>query len=243
MEFLTSGSFSFDFNIVFKMISESEPCSSSVTKLSLIDVWMDSSYSFQVGKFNHDPMKKYVNDRIHLRVEFIQNIRSSITNETVNNINISLLQTKNAINHSSDPSHILEILTAVDSESVRLKTTDGVILKACKQILGAHSSVFKRMFEIDMQEVSRNVVDIYFSGSVIQELLRFVYFRKVQEIEEFQLELYKAAKVFKIADLLETYLKNIRESLTELNALKLVEFAVLYDLNELFNECCEKIRR
>lgn len=101
----------------------------------------------------------------------------------------------------SDP--IFDILTSVLSAGdgdVLIKTDDGMVLKAHKSILSKKSSVFQNMFSIDMEEAATKSVDIIdFKGPVMQELLRFIYFGKVNNIDQVNIELFKAAKVYDIA--------------------------------------------
>lgn len=179
---------------------------------------------------------------IHLRVEFFIKTDEESVNDQTKGIGSSVtslidVNTKNPFDNT------FNALTAADADSVLLKTHDGMTLKACKQILGAHSSVFESMFEIDMQEASKKAVEIIdFSGSVMQELLRFIYSGEVRGIENIEVELYEAAKVYEIAELPELCLKSIVRSLTVANVFEIVVFADLHGVDDLFNECCEIIR-
>lgn len=134
-------------------------------------------------------------------------------------------------------------LTSSESD-ILIKTDDGMTLRANKAVLSEKSSVFQSMFSIDMEEAASQSVDIIeFKGPVMQELLRFIYFGNVHNIEQLNIELFKAAKVYEIAGLPEICLKSITAGVDFDNVVDIAQFADVYDLDHLFNDCCEKIQR
>lgn len=139
--------------------------------------------------------------------------------------------------------NIFSKLTSSQSD-VLIKTDDGTILRANKAVLSEKSSVFQSMFTIDMEEATSKSVDIIdFKGPVMQELLRFIYFGNVHNIDQFNIELFKAAKVYEIAELPEICLKSITAGVDYKNVVYIAQFANVYDLDQLFNSCCAKIQR
>jgi hypothetical protein len=71
---------------------------------------------------------------------------------------------------------------------------DGQVLKAHKLILMSRSSVFKAMFSHDTLEAAKNRVVIRdFDFKTIQELLRYIYCEKVENLDEIALDLMAAA--------------------------------------------------
>lgn len=113
-----------------------------------------------------------------------------------------------------------------------------------KSVLSEKSSVFKNMFAIDMEEAASQSVDIIdFSGAVMRELLRFIYFGNVRRLKQINIELYKAAHVYDIEDLHKICLASIQASLSRDNVLDVVLFADVYSHQDLFEECCEMISR
>lgn len=77
----------------------------------------------------------------------------------------------------------------------------------------------------------------------MQELLRFIYFGNVENISEIDVELYKAADVYNIADLRPICLQSINSGISNENVVKVAEFADQHDLNDLFIKCCDKTSR
>jgi hypothetical protein len=70
----------------------------------------------------------------------------------------------------------------------------GQVLKAHKVILMNRSSVFKAMFSHDTLEAAKNRVIIKdFDFEIFQELLRYIYCEKVENLEAVALDLMAAA--------------------------------------------------
>lgn len=129
-------------------------------------------------------------------------------------------------------------------DRITLQTADGLKLKALKTIITKKSPVFAAMFENDMVEKPRGVVEIIdFRRKVIAELLRCMYFGKVHSIKDFDMELYSAAKVYQIEGLGDICLMSIEARIDPSNVFKIVEFADVHDELELFDNCSEIICR
>jgi speckle-type POZ protein len=70
----------------------------------------------------------------------------------------------------------------------------GKVLKAHKVILMSRSSVFKAMFSHNTLEAAKNRVVIKdFDFQTVQELLRYIYCEKVENLEDIALNLIAAA--------------------------------------------------
>lgn len=139
---------------------------------------------------------------------------------------------------------IFEMITTLSESDVIIKTDDGSTLKAHRSVLSQKSTVFKSMFTIDMEETANKSVDIIeFKGPVMRELIRFAYFGKVHNIDQVNVELFKAAKVYEIAGLPEICLKSIIDvGINLTNVINIVELSDIYDIHHLFNHCCKKIQ-
>lgn len=145
-------------------------------------------------------------------------------------------------NYFENSAKTFSAMVAPDADSILIRTHDGMTFKAYKEILGEKSIVFKNMFSTNMEESANKIVEIIgFSGQIMQELLRFVYYGHVQNIESLNVELFKAANVYDIGVLPEICLDSITAGLTRDNVIDIVVFADIYGLNELFQSCCAKI--
>lgn len=139
--------------------------------------------------------------------------------------------------------NIFKVVTSTEPD-VEISTDDGVNIRAHKSILSDKSEVFRALFATEMEEADSNSVDIIdFTGPVMQELLRFIYFGNVHNIEDVNVELYKAADVYDIELLREICLKSISDGVSRDNVTELVKFANQYSLDDLFSKCCDKILR
>lgn len=133
---------------------------------------------------------------------------------------------------------------ADDSEFVKLRMSDGTILRAHRDIISEKSEVFQRMFDIDMIEKCERAVDIIgFSGKVMEELLQFMSFGLVSFTEVVAMELYQAAKTYQVAELPEICVTYLKSRLTPSNVGKIVQFADMSGENDLFDACCDVIGR
>lgn len=78
-----------------------------------------------------------------------------------------------------------QLFSDEESADVTVKASDGVELRVHKLILTTQSTVFKTMFNIEMTEKERSVVEIKdFDSKVLKELFRFMYCGEVETNEE-----------------------------------------------------------
>lgn len=144
---------------------------------------------------------------------------------------------------SSLVSRVFTMNATVD-ESVHLKTSDGIVLRAHRDIIGEKSEVFQKMFEADMVEKCKQEVNIIdFSGKAIEQLLQFMNIKRVNFTEEIAAELYEAAKTYQVAELPEKCVIFIKSTLTSSNVGEFLQFADLNGEDGLFDACCDVIGR
>lgn len=123
-----------------------------------------------------------------------------------------------------------------------IMTSDSKSLSAHKAVLSARSNVMERMFTTEMKEKSDGVFVINgFNSDEVKELLRFIYCGTVENIEKFDIELYKAGDIYNIKGLQSKRLKSMYERLNASNVIEIIELANVYDgLDDLY-KCCISI--
>lgn len=129
-------------------------------------------------------------------------------------------------------------------DTIIIRTGDNVELRANKSNLMMNSIVFEKMFTHDMIEKLSGVVHIIdFDHETIGELLRYVYIRKVKNLQDIYLamEIYKAARRFEIEKLPGICLKAITSNVSKFNVFDVIPLSDLYNLEELFMVCCKVI--
>lgn len=131
--------------------------------------------------------------KLHLRTK-IGAIKITLEDSIISEIpKIELMNNELTSHQTSTQSEevIFNMITTASDPDVFIKTDDGIVLKAHKSILSEKSSVFQSMFTIDMEEAASQSVDIIeFKGPVMKELLRFIYFGKVRDLEQVNMELF-----------------------------------------------------
>lgn len=122
---------------------------------------------------------------------------------------------------------------------LKLKMSDNEVLNVHKAVLAARSPVFFKMLTIDMQEAKSNVVDIPdFDSETMEELLRFLYCNKVDDLASTARDLIYAADKYQIAKLKEMCVEQIITGLTVDNVLDaLVISDQVSGMQKLFNSC------
>lgn len=103
---------------------------------------------------------------------------------------------------------------------------NGKQLYAHKNILAHSSAVFAAMFESEMMETKRNMVEIKdITCEVFREMLRYIYSGKVNELEKFSYDLFVAADKYFIGGLKEICEQTLCHKLTTENALEYLNLA------------------
>lgn len=135
-------------------------------------------------------------------------------------------------------------MSSPNAEFVTLHCTDGVDLRALKNIISLRSVVFAAMFTNNWVEKTKQSVDIIeFDSVTMAALLKFVYFGKVTSLESLDVGLYEAAKVYQVDELKRRCLTSIRDRLDQSNVSAIVDFAHFHQEDELYAKCLKLIQR
>lgn len=111
---------------------------------------------------------------------------------------------------------------------------DGKAFYAHKNILANGSKVFAAMFEHDMKENFQSTVEIQdIDYEVFQEVLRFVYAGKVNNIERIAENLFIAADKYALDELMAACATSLCDSLSVDNAVACLKFAEMYNVQDL----------
>lgn len=117
---------------------------------------------------------------------------------------------------------------------------EGKEIRAHKGIICSRSAVFDSMFSHDLLESQENTVKIVDTEfEILQELIRYIYCDRVEDLEKVALQLYTAADKYEIEDL-QRICKDFL--MKNLNADIVVEVLVLADCHSSddLRECAEK---
>lgn len=109
-----------------------------------------------------------------------------------------------------------------------------------KNILAARSDVFSVMFNSDMVEKKNNSMTIHdFDDEIIQELLRYIYCGRIQNLEKISSSLLKAAEKYLLKGLKIMCLEQMCDAVTFENAIELfcltIDYKVDYLKSQMFN--------
>lgn len=115
--------------------------------------------------------------------------------------------------------------------------------KVHRHILGARSPFFDTMFTTYMREAKdkKAIIDEV-EVDTFKEFLIFVYTGQVSPAaDKLAMELYEAAHRFQVDGLKDICAAKIKISVTKENAVKIYEFAVLYDLEGTIRRDIQKV--
>lgn len=119
---------------------------------------------------------------------------------------------------------------------------DGTDFHAHKNILANQSDVFAAMFKHGMKESLENTVEIDdVNYEVMQELFRFVYTGKINNIDKLARDLFLAADKYALEELKSTCVKYLCDSLSLDNALGCLDFADHYGISKLKQQAVDFI--
>lgn len=119
---------------------------------------------------------------------------------------------------------------------------EGKELFAHKNILANRSKVFAAMFErVDDQGNSKDIEEVEdVTYEVLEELVRFIYSRKINSIEKIAKDLYIAADKYGVHELKPICTESLCQiSLSADNALGYLDFADTYGIDELKSQAIE----
>ena len=119
---------------------------------------------------------------------------------------------------------------------ITLITKDDQELKAHRNILSAASPFFYKLLQSDMKENREGIVRLEeISGSVMEDVLEFIYTGTVEVTEENAEELVVATNYLLVPNL-KTISGLIQQQICELNCISAFYFAEKYDCEELLND-------
>ena len=120
---------------------------------------------------------------------------------------------------------------------ITLITKDDQELKAHRNILSAASPFFYKLLQSDMKENREGIVRFEeISGSVMEDVLEFIYTGTVEVTEENAEELVVATNYLFVPNLKTISGRFIQQQMCELNCISTFYFAEKYDCEELLNE-------
>jgi hypothetical protein len=144
------------------------------------------------------------------------------------------------------------LLTDEDLSDITLKGSDGTLVLAQRCMLAARSFVFRRMLYGDFCEASQSLVDVGYTGDVLQAIVDYIYtntttfFNQETFDEAFVVALIDAATYFELSELLRQALDAARSAMEKNSSLCITFLSVcetncaLADELEVF--ALEKIR-
>ena len=120
---------------------------------------------------------------------------------------------------------------------ITLITKDDQELKAHRNILSAASPFFYKLLQSDMKENREGIVRLEeISGSVMEDVLEFIYTGTVEVTEENAEELVVATNYLLVPNLKTISGRFIQQQICELNCISTFYFAEKYDCEELLND-------
>ena len=136
-------------------------------------------------------------------------------------------------------------LHSLYKESVLADVTivsQGKEFKAHKVVLASQSSVFRKMFELDMKEKETNTVEMPDIGPpVISDLLDFIYTGEVPNIGTMAKELLNVADKYELPNLFNVCQEELGKLINPSNALEIFSLAMLHHAEYLKKECLKTI--
>lgn len=124
---------------------------------------------------------------------------------------------------------------------IALITKGGTHVNAHKTILATNSPVFKTMFEqnADIHELAINGG---FGHIAVDEMLRYMYYKKVENIQDHVIALFELASTYEIKGLEQLCLSEIENHITWRLA-DAVRLATTYQIEPLFDKCVQEIKQ
>ena len=120
---------------------------------------------------------------------------------------------------------------------ITLITKDDQEFKAHRNILSAASPFFCKLLQSDMKENREGIVRFEeISGSVMEDVLEFIYTGTVEVTEENAEELVVATNYLLVPNLKTISGRFIQQQMCELNCISTFYFAEKYDCEELLND-------
>ena len=136
-------------------------------------------------------------------------------------------------------------LHSLYKESVLADVTivsQGKEFKAHKVVLASQSSVFRKMFEVDMKEKGTNTVEMPdISPPVISDLLNFIYTGETPNMKTMVKELINVADKYELPKLFNMCQEELRKVINPSNAVEIFSLAEFHRAEDLKKVCLEMI--
>lgn len=205
----------------------------SRTNIAMNNVWMDIPYSVSIGSIS----SSNTDDELHIQVEILNDACVQSANSSASTVvaSPSVLEPTEAIPDQQQDDDIITIIT-----------DDGIELKARREVLVEKSSVFKEIIEDMNSPVHDKMIIKDFTSDVITQVLCFLHYGEVGDIQDIHVELFRASRVYDIPLLADICYDSMNKGLSHENLEKIVDtitIAHAYDLKSLFNRGCDKIKR
>jgi len=124
-----------------------------------------------------------------------------------------------------------------------LTSSDDEVFKVHKIVLCVRSPVFFAMLSNEMKEAKLNAVKIpNIDGVTLKELLRFIYYNRVENLPELVEELIQAAEQYQLDKLKKLCCESLIESLSLKNVIARYQIADhISDASKLLDKCMNMI--
>ncbi|XP_065203289.1 speckle-type POZ protein B-like isoform X2 [Planococcus citri] len=231
---------------------EMVPCAFNISPISgsISASLMDSKnqkFNTCAHNFYEKSLKKC--DKVSLRLIKCGDLKNELLPEGQLRIHINIAfigDTITASNHfpadESNLTHDFEKLFNDEDSSDVIIEIDGKKYPAHKSVLAARSSVFHDMFKNDTMKSQRNRIEIKDTDEKnFQEVLRYIYTGKVENLNDIVFELIPVAEKYNLAPLKTACLHALSALLSEKTAVKILIMAELNGAQSLKTQAIEYI--
>ncbi|GAB1609231.1 inhibitor of Bruton tyrosine kinase-like [Argonauta hians] len=142
-----------------------------------------------------------------------------------------------------EPTYDLTAFPALSDITLRVSSESKEQFKCHKCILVAQSEYFRSMFSCVWRETSANVLTLSFSADVLRILLQYFYTNSIPTLQDCNLllELLAKAEEILLFDLKNICESQIINSINMTNILDLLQFAIVYNADNLRKTCLQGI--
>ncbi|XP_075145770.1 speckle-type POZ protein-like [Haematobia irritans] len=149
----------------------------------------------------------------------------------------------NCLHKSKEPDHFGELLNSGLHSDI-IFVIDKEEIQAHKAILAIHSNVFKAMFEhkqLEENKTNRVVVNDV-EPDVFKEVLRFIYSRKCEKINQIAPELFTVADKYDLKQLKAICVSHMEKKLSVDTVISTLVLADLHGLNDMKKKSLDYIK-
>jgi hypothetical protein len=116
--------------------------------------------------------------------------------------------------------------------------SDDKEIRAHKAVLESRSKYFETLFSHETKESVGGIIEIKdFGSKTINEMLRYLYYDKVENLAEIDIDLYIATDKYQLKQQAEMCLTSIYERLNTHNCIEIASFALKLKQKLLFINC------